>query len=92
MSARTFPTPWRVQIDITPRATSVTVVCDDGEDTMVCECYEGTYEQRVSAANLIAAAPDLLDALQNMVEVADFQGMTATKAQAAIKKAIGEQP
>lgn len=89
MIARTFPTPWQVSIEITPRVTSITVICEDGEETMVCECYEGTYEQRVNAANLIAAAPDLFEALQNMVDLADFQGMDATKARAAIKKAKG---
>ncbi len=98
MVARTFPTPWRVQIDITPRVTSITVVCDDGEDTMVCECYEGSYEQRVNAANLIAAAPEMLAALHAAVDWgAPFKDAPSSQrpdwfnaANAALKKATGE--
>jgi hypothetical protein len=96
MIARTFPTPWRVDINITPRVTSVTVLCDDGEDTMVCECYEGTYEQRVNAANLIAAAPELLAALQAMLKCCydmerNDETLAAVKsAMKAIYKATGE--
>jgi hypothetical protein len=103
MSARTFPTPWRVEISVGLRATAVTVVCDDGEDTMVCECYEGNYEQRVNAANLIAAAPELLTALKEILVDAELAGDKTSLhdidvhletirevARAAVKKATGE--
>ena len=40
-------------------------------------------------ARLIAAAPELLAALQDMVEVAESQGHIVKKARAAIAKATG---
>lgn len=43
-----------------------------------------------SDANLIAAAPDLLEALQAVVRVADRQTDEFDMARAAIRKALGE--
>ena len=42
-------------------------------------------------ARLIAAAPELLDALVEMVEIAEAQGHRVTRGRAAIAKATGEQ-
>ena len=41
---------------------------DDETENMVCECYCGTDQERISYANLIAAAPDLLDAIKAAVD------------------------
>lgn len=44
---------------------------DDEEDTdleMVCECYEGEMEDRIARGRLIAAAPDLLDLVEFLLD------------------------
>lgn len=43
-------------------------------------------------AYLIAAAPDLLEALQEMVEIAESQGHIVKRARAAIAKATEDKP
>jgi hypothetical protein len=55
-------------------------------------CKDGQPDVEISYDNmtLIAAAPDLLEALENMVELfAGYQGMQLTKAREAIAKAKG---
>ncbi len=44
-----------------------------------------------SNARLIAACPDLLEALVEMVEIAEAQGHLVPRARAAIAKATGEK-
>lgn len=49
------------------------------------------YGDRMANARLIAAAPDLLEALQAVVRVADRQTDEFDMARAAISKALGEE-
>ena len=57
---------------------------------------EGYGQQQVANARLIAAAPELLAALKNMVGLVElvlpFDGPQQRKARAAIAKATGERP
>ncbi len=59
-------------------------------------CYEGmwfaAYDEEINAANarLIAAAPELLEALQGVLRVADRATSEFDAARAAIAKATGE--
>lgn len=48
-------------------------------------------EPRPSNARLIAAAPDLLEALQGLIAGAEAMGWNTKKARAAIAKATGEE-
>lgn len=54
--------------------------------------FDGNDAYQQANANLIAAAPDLLEALQDIVKVLDSAGCEAAtvKANAAISKALGE--
>jgi hypothetical protein len=51
----------------------------------------GDSEQETANANLIAAAPELLEALQAVVSVADRATVEFDMARAAIAKATGEK-
>ena len=54
---------------------------------------DGYGEQQMANARLIAAAPELLDALEEVVqwlELGDHEGQMHSKARAAIAKAKGE--
>lgn len=78
--------------EIYPSHNSVFVVdkCTNG---IVCRVMtgSGTDKQRDANARLIAAAPDLLDALALLAEVAKSQGIPCDTANAAIKKARGDR-
>jgi hypothetical protein len=54
------------------------------------EADGGYGPQQEANARLISAAPELLEALQEMLLGADAMGWSATKARAAIAKATGE--
>jgi len=73
-------------------ATSV-VMNDFGDILCVVGTYMTSTEEDYANANLIAAAPDLLEALQEVVKVLDSAGREAAtlKAKAAISKALGEE-
>ncbi len=89
------PGPWSVRFDFVVQATSF----DDGRLVPVAQPYgvnsDGT--DLFANARLIAAAPELLEALQNMVRLyygEDRQsqaGQYARAAVAAIAKATGEE-
>ena len=49
-------------------------------------------QEALANAHLIAAAPDLLEALQEMVEIAESQGHIAKRGRAAIAKATEAKP
>ena len=86
------PGPWRLRNRLT--SIDVDIPAEGPYDTI-------TDIQDIHDAQLIAAAPDLLSALQHLVEVYDSedgkQWTTASKksaiaeARAAIDKALGEQ-
>ena len=83
------PGPWRVVKD--PTNLSLQVY---GQTLALFECWRRSDEQtELANARLIAAAPDLLDALDYMLNVChaiDAQGDEAhEKARAAIAKATG---
>lgn len=66
MSAPTLG-PWKPEILPGRNSLIVSVVADNDDETMVCECYEGEDEERVAYARLIAAAPELLKALDYVI-------------------------
>jgi len=93
------PTPWKLGIPIN-RA----VYAADTAPICICDSMgEATVEQEINHARLIAAAPDLLNALTNLYLVAREQldqsathdGLTncdwLAAARAAINKATGQQ-
>lgn len=60
---------WKPMIErSTSTDTLLVSVEDDETDTMICECYYGTDQERIEYANLIAAAPDLLAAIKAAAE------------------------
>lgn len=79
------PGPWKIEVD----PTSYWVTDSEGKRA-ICKVlgYSGTLEQN---ANLIAAAPDLLEALQEVVRISDRNHDAWDKAKAAIAKANGER-
>ena len=68
------------------------IVKPDGHSVVHLVALHNSTSARELPANarLIAAAPDLLEALQDMVEIAEAQGHRVTKARAAITKAKGD--
>lgn len=59
---------WKPMIErSTSTDTLLVSVEDDETDTMICECYYGTDQERVGYAKLIAAAPDLLETLYTVL-------------------------
>lgn len=59
------PGPW--QHDTGPSLSGRYHVVNDANGDMVCECYEGADRDRETNARLIAAAPDMLKALDDLV-------------------------
>jgi hypothetical protein len=91
--AQFTPGPWEVSMDgFSVFSESAFLIAD-------CECiachsdYSGTdfatAKHARANAHLIAAAPDLLEALLAVVSVADRATVEFDKARAAIKKATG---
>lgn len=90
------PGPWRVPI------TMPTDVVDSAENRWIANCRPSVngapLEQQEANARLIAAAPDLLEALEWIVQPdipigsnAEFQHRAIEVARAAIAKAKGPQ-
>ena len=72
----------------------------DSQDQIVVTCIRGSvnrydHAEDYATASLIAAAPDLLEALQVCLElievISPFESDTTRKARAAIAKATGEK-
>jgi hypothetical protein len=94
--------PWSAHDDEESMATSV-VMNDFGDILCVVGTYITSTEEDYANANLIAAAPDLLEALQDMLsgwkyireQHGDLYGVgwdrAQDKAQQAISKALGEE-
>ena len=99
MTTKHTPGPWTAQ----PRKSNFIDVCHDQRDTKgaitlsLCKVQsrDSWIDESHANARLIAAAPELLEALQNLLKV--HEGIGGTKyhagdiARAAIAKATGEQ-
>jgi hypothetical protein len=81
------PAPWEVSTDRGQHAVI------SGKRVMAYTGAVGALDNEESIANaaLIAAAPELLDALQELLKETGINGTYATKALAAIRKATGAQ-
>ena len=96
MTAKHTPGPWVVR---TIDQSLATVETQDGE-YIICAAaqlrgddWKTEHAERKANARLIAAAPELLEALQFVMTASGEQLSTAfEQAQAAIAKATGEQP
>lgn len=94
MEFKHTPGPW-VQADFAGPTPHGTAIQSTHDNWLVASCT-GYYGRDVAQANarLIAAAPDLLEALElclHAVELAGWEGdLSAIKARAAIAKATGE--
>lgn len=88
MTTKFTPGPWAVRYDYVVQAPSF----DDGRLVPVAQPYgvnsDGT--DLFANARLIAAAPELLQALIDVVRVADRATVEFDAARAAIAKATGE--
>ena len=102
MSAKHTPGPWAFSRSDNFGDARFYVAQQDGAPytpnysdvaTLIAETVSG---ERVSIqeanARLIAAAPELLEALQEMVEIAESQGHIVKRARAAIAKATEAWP
>ena len=92
----TTPGPWIVETFERIAGREVTQVSAFSEDGNRILCCRVQSFKKIEDAKLIAAAPDLLGALQEIIDAADGTGWaqlgtTFTKARAAIAKAKGEQ-
>ncbi len=83
MELKHTPGPWR-----TSHHGDWVVGRDDKSGSVVVA--KGAFNWKANS-RLIAAAPDLLEALSEMVEIAEAQGLRVTRARAAISKAMREQ-
>ena len=90
MSAAHTPGPWRLKLG---KGVQYTYLVSDrnGQDIANWAHYpNATKAQTKANARLIAAAPELLDALQGFIEGAESMGWCTEKARAAIARATGE--
>lgn len=86
--AKHTPGPWRVSYE---RGTTQ-IRTANNESIMCDETYYPWVPKNDADWHLIAAAPDLLEALEGVVRVADRDTTEFNAARAAIAKAKGEQP
>ena len=97
--AKHTPGPWRVEVDTDPEASwerKWPTINAEKYEVVGCEGFYGDYETDMANARLIVAAPDLLEALQGMIEVVsnteygEIDRKLAVKdARATIAKATG---
>ena len=97
--AKHTPGPWRVEVDTGPEAAwerKWPTIHAEKYEVVGCEGLYGDYETDMANARLIAAAPDLLDALKALTHsldvedlVHDDQRSSFAAARAAIAKATG---
>ncbi len=88
------PGPWAMPDSEQGRISKVGV--NGGWDGMIatadCGDYARSRSEGFANARLIAAAPDLLEALKDAVRDSESPGQWLDEARAAIAKATGEQP
>ena len=93
MEKKHTPGPWKTQMHISLDRMEIR----DANGRRIAECamvFPMSAKTHDANARLIAAAPELLEALQEIVTAADGEGWSQldagfTKARAAISKAIG---
>ena len=93
MEKKHTPGPWKTQTHISLDRMEIR----DANGRRIAECamvFPMSAKTHDANASLIAAAPELLEALQEIVTAADGEGRSQldasfTKARAAISKAIG---
>jgi len=92
MSAQHTPGPWEA-IEWKCRAATSVVVVRDGQMVQIAECsgFGRMSDECIADASLIAAAPDLLEALRGVLRVADRATVEFDAARAAIAKATGQE-
>lgn len=85
--AKHTPGPWWVEVDTDPEASwerKWPTIHAEKYEVVGCEGLYGDYETDMANARLIAAAPDLLDALQGIIGYFD-SGNNVPVSQATIK-------
>ena len=88
MEKKHTPGPWKTQTHISLDRLEIRDA--DGRRIAVCAMdYPMSVKTHDANASLIAAAPELLEALIGVVKVADRATKEFDKARAAISKAIG---
>lgn len=92
MSAQHTPGPWEAVEWKCHAATSV-VVERDGQVVQIAECsgFGRMSDECLADARLIAAAPDLLNALTVLADHCERKGIPVNAARAAIAKATGQE-
>jgi hypothetical protein len=90
------PGPWEVRTRINAKRRTAEVTIADANRNDVCEVYGETQSEAECLASLIAAAPDLLEALRQLADWSGPQYSTARalrgfqeQAREAITKAEG---
>ena len=83
------PGPWRVLPDFDRNRDSVRIFAGSKFIGMIGNS-DDTHEQTYSNAALVAAAPELLDALEMLLLIDEEHAKCCEKAFAAIRKARGE--
>lgn len=86
MNTEHTPGPWGIEIST---SSSVIFICTDEREIAVIS--EVGSDEDETNARLIAAAPDLLEALIAVVAVADRRTVEFDKARAAIARATGKE-
>ena len=88
MSTQHTPGPWK--LDGAANTGDLDIISPTGRIAMVdCEFSVETEDVLTANARLIAAAPDLLHALRDAVEILEGTGLDASIQRAAIAKATG---
>ena len=90
MTQRHTPGPWSVEIDHHNNAPEYIRAYADGEMYDLASVLCDETGNAKANARLIAAAPDLLVALCEAVEIIEGTGLDATTQREAIAKATGE--
>lgn len=97
MEFRGTPGPWKWDCGVIPPdgpGRYADIYIDGGEKIIARfnEFLEVAPEEGCANARLIAAAPELLEALAEMVELFHgYQGMELNRARAALARALGEE-
>lgn len=90
MSAKHTPGPWRVVISDNGDRCEIEAANKDCVARAFAPFpFDTSWDERDANARLIAAAPELLEALQDLVDTGFVGGPQLKRAQAAIAKATG---